>query len=385
MRWTVKTVGADKRPHDPSQGVATRDKGHKLGSATEYRRVSSQTDTLRGAQTLRRQAPSAGTVTTVEPHEASIAPARIRAELTRLLASDAFQRAPRSAKLLDYLVRETLDGRGDRIKGPSIAMDVFGRDASFDSTSDPIVRVQAGRLRALLASHYAAHGGSADVVVEIPKGRYIPRFSAAPQTGGPHTTPETSAADADTDDRRGNDGSAVVSETAPGSRSSLTPSPISAGPTGRRTRRRLRFGVARACVVVALLEPSSPPPRLLRRRERYTLGQSRRLYDDPRAAVREPDRRAGTSDLGDRVPAPVGGRSGALPDRATEDRRLARPAGARPAGARSVARRSPSSASSGDDRRARPCRGRLWTSVDVPEPETDAERSHTSGILIPLS
>lgn len=101
---------------------------------------------------------------------------RIVAELSRLLATDAFIRAPRSAKLLDYLVTETLAGRGERIKGPSIAMDVFGRDASFDSASDPIVRVQAGRLRALLATHYARDGAGSDIVIEIPKGRYIPRF-----------------------------------------------------------------------------------------------------------------------------------------------------------------------------------------------------------------
>lgn len=100
----------------------------------------------------------------------------IRAALARLIASPGFSKSPQLAHFLRFIVDETLDGRGDRIKAYTIATDALGRDADFDPQSDPIVRVEAGRLRHTLA-HYYANGGSNDpVVIELPRGRYVPVF-----------------------------------------------------------------------------------------------------------------------------------------------------------------------------------------------------------------
>ena len=100
----------------------------------------------------------------------------IRAALARLIASPGFSKSPQLAHFLRFIVDETLDGRGDRIKAYTIATDALGRDASFDPQSDPIVRVEAGRLRNTLAQYYANGGSNDPVVIELPRGRYVPVF-----------------------------------------------------------------------------------------------------------------------------------------------------------------------------------------------------------------
>ena len=103
--------------------------------------------------------------------------AQIRAELDKVLASDRFINANRISGLLRYVVEETLAGRRDRIKAFSIAQDVFRRDASFNQQRDPIVRVEAGRLRKLLTNYYETPDIYSDIRIDIPKGGYAPTFT----------------------------------------------------------------------------------------------------------------------------------------------------------------------------------------------------------------
>ena len=77
----------------------------------------------------------------------AIAPEAIIAELERILASKDFDASGRNRRFLRHVVEETLGGRADRIKAYSIATSVFGRDQSFDPQNDPIIRIEAGRLR----------------------------------------------------------------------------------------------------------------------------------------------------------------------------------------------------------------------------------------------
>ena len=104
--------------------------------------------------------------------------AEIRAELDRILASGTFARSRRLSTLLEYLVSESLSGQGDKIKATTIAIEVFGRGVNFDQQNDPIVRVEAGRLRQRLADYYHESGRDDPVLIEIPKGAYRPRFTA---------------------------------------------------------------------------------------------------------------------------------------------------------------------------------------------------------------
>ena len=100
-----------------------------------------------------------------------------RAELARILDSADFDATSREHRFLSYVVEEALAGRGDRIKAYSIAVEVFGRDVSFDPQTDPIVRIEAGHLRRALERYYLTAGQCDPVLIAIPKGGYVPTFS----------------------------------------------------------------------------------------------------------------------------------------------------------------------------------------------------------------
>lgn len=104
-----------------------------------------------------------------------------RAQLERILNSADFEATARERRFLSHVVEETLAGRGSRIKAYSIAVEVFGRDASFDPQTDPIVRVEAGHLRRSLERYYFTAGQADPILITIPKGGYVPAFALRPQ------------------------------------------------------------------------------------------------------------------------------------------------------------------------------------------------------------
>jgi TolB-like protein len=104
------------------------------------------------------------------------APDEIRSALERVLASRVFGAAERAKDFLRFVVEETLANRGDRLKGYTIAVEVFERPADFDSATDPLVRVEAGRLRRRLMEYYLSEGHEDGVRIELPRGGYQPQF-----------------------------------------------------------------------------------------------------------------------------------------------------------------------------------------------------------------
>ncbi len=100
----------------------------------------------------------------------------VRQELSRILNSKAFKQVNRLPRFLTFVVEETLEGRGDLLKEYPVGVEVFGKDSDFDPRMDPIVRVQARRLRMRLASYYAKEGHLDELVIELPKGGYMPSF-----------------------------------------------------------------------------------------------------------------------------------------------------------------------------------------------------------------
>ncbi|TPL54081.1 tetratricopeptide repeat protein [Mesorhizobium sp. B2-4-6] len=108
-------------------------------------------------------------------HAPPAAPA-VRETLERLLASETFGRSERARRLLRYLVEREQAGQADRLKGVSIAMDVFGKDGDFDASTDAVVRVQAGRLRELLEQYFSNEGVAEPVRIAIPRGGYVPSY-----------------------------------------------------------------------------------------------------------------------------------------------------------------------------------------------------------------
>jgi hypothetical protein len=96
--------------------------------------------------------------------------------LNRMLESDVFRGSPQLAAFLRYVVDTTLRGEGDRIKGYTIAIGALGRDETFDPQTDPIVRVEASRLRRAMNRYYAGPGSQEDLQIELPLGSYVPIF-----------------------------------------------------------------------------------------------------------------------------------------------------------------------------------------------------------------
>ncbi|MEA2921660.1 MAG: hypothetical protein QOF07_1623 [Bradyrhizobium sp.] len=100
----------------------------------------------------------------------------IRAALERMVASESFRTSPRLAAFLRFVVEVTLRGEGAHLKGYTIAVEAFGRSGDFDPQQDPIVRVEAARLRRVIQHYYAGPGAKDLLLIDIPRGRYIPTF-----------------------------------------------------------------------------------------------------------------------------------------------------------------------------------------------------------------
>lgn len=111
----------------------------------------------------------------------------VRAQLDRILNSDAFKQSKRRQRFLSFLINETLAGRKDRLKSYTIATEVFDRPDTFDPLIDPIVRIEAGRLRDKLRLYYAGSGIDDTVLIDLPKGSYAPSIDF--RASQPHAYP----------------------------------------------------------------------------------------------------------------------------------------------------------------------------------------------------
>ncbi|HJT90035.1 MAG TPA: hypothetical protein VJ732_19325, partial [Bryobacteraceae bacterium] len=99
----------------------------------------------------------------------------IRRQLEKILAHGLFARSDRMARFLRLAVERTLDGRGGELKEYSIGLEVFDRPSTYDPRVDPIVRVEARRLRAKLKTYYEGDGRRDPVVFEFQPGSYAPQ------------------------------------------------------------------------------------------------------------------------------------------------------------------------------------------------------------------
>jgi Tol biopolymer transport system component len=102
--------------------------------------------------------------------------AAIRAQLERILASEAFARSQHLRRFLSFIVEQRLAGQGQSLKESVLAHELYGKSTDFDGGADPVVRVDARRLRDKLREYY--EGRSEPVVISLPKGTYVPVFGA---------------------------------------------------------------------------------------------------------------------------------------------------------------------------------------------------------------
>src|SRR5271154_2475771 len=110
--------------------------------------------------------------------ETPISNDELRAQMRKILVSAGFFRATRMQRFLQFVVEGALseNGQARDLKESLIGVSVFDRAAGYDPKSDPVVRVEARRLRAKLAEYYAGPGLGDAVHIEIPKGSYVPAW-----------------------------------------------------------------------------------------------------------------------------------------------------------------------------------------------------------------
>lgn len=113
--------------------------------------------------------------------------------LDKVLSSPVFEKAHRQQDLLRHLIKETLAGNAQRLKGYTLGVEIFGRGTDFDPAVDAIVRVEMGRLRAKLREYYDIHGQSDEVLINLPKGSYAVDITLRDCVHSPVQAPEDTA------------------------------------------------------------------------------------------------------------------------------------------------------------------------------------------------
>src|SRR5216117_3226710 len=103
------------------------------------------------------------------------APQGVAEQLERILSSQSFGNSSQASRLLRFVVERTLEGHEEEIKETVLGVEVFGRQ-SFDPRTDPIVRVEASRLRQKLTTYYQSEGKEDGLRIVLPKRGYVPVF-----------------------------------------------------------------------------------------------------------------------------------------------------------------------------------------------------------------
>src|SRR3984885_3537079 len=100
----------------------------------------------------------------------------VRLQIERLLSSSHFRHSRRYTDLLRFVVQQTLQGHADTLKERTLGIEVFGRELSFDTSGDSIVRVAAAEVRKRIALYYQEVGHEGELRIELPSGSYVPHF-----------------------------------------------------------------------------------------------------------------------------------------------------------------------------------------------------------------
>jgi len=114
--------------------------------------------------------------------------------LARVLASGIFSSSQRLSRFLRFVVESTIQGKTDELKEYAIGIEVFEKPSDFDPRIDPVVRVQASKLRSKLLEYYNSDGRGDKVAISIPKGGYVPVFERIGGTDTPAGTARSSVA-----------------------------------------------------------------------------------------------------------------------------------------------------------------------------------------------
>lgn len=125
---------------------------------------------------------------TINP-SAEIPPDEIRGQLSRLLASHRFQASPRCQSVLQYIVEEALAGNASTLKERTIGIAVFHKEAAYDTSTDPVVRVAVAETRKKLAQYYCESDHLHELRIALPTGSYTPDFQWSAVESAPVARP----------------------------------------------------------------------------------------------------------------------------------------------------------------------------------------------------
>jgi Tol biopolymer transport system component len=113
----------------------------------------------------------------------------VQAQLRKILVSRPFIHSERLRRFLRFCIEQAALGKPENLREYPIAIEVFDRPDSYNPATDPIVRVEARRLRSKLREYYEAEGRDDAVIIDVPKGSYIPSFELRKQPASPRKAP----------------------------------------------------------------------------------------------------------------------------------------------------------------------------------------------------
>jgi len=110
----------------------------------------------------------------------------VRNQLSKILSSQEFTNSHVVSRFLEFVVEEALAGRANEIKEYTIGVKALGKSADFNPQFEAVVRIHAGRLRRMLREYYNGNGSSDLLLIDIPKGSYVPAFKSLNNVDGEH-------------------------------------------------------------------------------------------------------------------------------------------------------------------------------------------------------
>ena len=111
----------------------------------------------------------------------------VQAQLKKILISQTFAHSERLRRFLRYCVEQAIQGHPENLREYAIGMEVFDRRVDYQPSSDPIVRVEARRLRSKLKDYYLIEGQQDSLIIDVPKGSYLPSFQPRQERTAPRT------------------------------------------------------------------------------------------------------------------------------------------------------------------------------------------------------
>jgi hypothetical protein len=126
--------------------------------------------------------PGSGRDVVQRPEASAAHDEAIRKQLASILESLPFKTSKRCAALLKHVVEKTLSGDAEILKERTLGIDVFRRDPTYDTNSDPVVRMAAGETRKRLAQYYDEPHHRHEIRIQLPPGSYVPEFHISSDT-----------------------------------------------------------------------------------------------------------------------------------------------------------------------------------------------------------